>query len=320
MSGARHDDLSMQGRAAAAIGLAPVADLRRINSAYGWDSDRLDLEAYVHRIGYDGLLEPTYPTLVGLMRAHLKTIPFENVTVWLGDLPSLDLAHLQDKLVRSRRGGYCFEHNLLFAAVLDRCGFDVTGLNARMLAGKDEDALPGMGHTVLQVEVEGRSYAVDVGAGGYAPIEPMDLDVDTDVTHADGGVYQLKRTADGMWMLRQRTFNGWFNIYKFSLAPSFRVDYEDDNRSVVTDPRSPFTRMLVAQRHGHDVRHSLVGLEHRITRPGHESSVRELRPDELPDVLDHVFGIGLEVEQQRELVRIAAPGSEEELMAVSRDG
>lgn len=92
----------------------------------------LDLQAYLRRIGYQGAVEPTRRVLEALHLAHATHIPFENLDILLGRPIALDLASLQSKLVARRRGGYCFEHNLLFAAVLREFGFEPTLLAARV--------------------------------------------------------------------------------------------------------------------------------------------------------------------------------------------
>lgn len=96
----------------------------------GTRAGELDLDAYLERTGYRGPLEPTAATLAGLHRHHVLAIPFENLEIMLGRPVELDLASLQAKLVMRRRGGYCYEHNLLFAAVLERLGYTFT-LEAR---------------------------------------------------------------------------------------------------------------------------------------------------------------------------------------------
>ncbi|MGZ5214282.1 MAG: arylamine N-acetyltransferase family protein, partial [Actinomycetota bacterium] len=97
----------------------------------------LDLEAYLARIGHTGDLGPTIDTLTALHREHVLSIPFENLDILLGRPIRLDLESLQAKLVQRRRGGYCFEQNSLFAAVLEHLGFDIVRLAARVRMGDD---------------------------------------------------------------------------------------------------------------------------------------------------------------------------------------
>src|ERR1700754_3662073 len=96
-----------------------------------WDIEKLDLDAYLGRIGYGGPRTPTVETLRAVHRAHAYSIPFGNLDVVLGWGVLIDLESLQDKLVTGGRGGYCHEHNLLSAAALERLGFSVTRRLAR---------------------------------------------------------------------------------------------------------------------------------------------------------------------------------------------
>ena len=95
-------------------------------------SESIDLDAYLARIGYDGLRTATLETLTALHALHPSAIPFENLDVLLGRPINLDLPALEAKLVHGGRGGYCFEHNTLMAAALQALGFKVTGLAARV--------------------------------------------------------------------------------------------------------------------------------------------------------------------------------------------
>jgi N-hydroxyarylamine O-acetyltransferase len=82
-----------------------------------WEIERLDLDAYLRRVGHVGDTAPTAQTLAALHRAHLAAIPFENLDVVLGRGIAVDVDSVQAKLVERRRGGYCYEHGVLFAAV-----------------------------------------------------------------------------------------------------------------------------------------------------------------------------------------------------------
>ena len=94
-----------------------------------------NLDGYLNRIGYAGTREASLPALRGVIAAHSTSVPFENIDPFLGRTPKLDVASLQAKLVASRRGGYCFEHNALLRAGLIALGFDVTSLVARVVLG-----------------------------------------------------------------------------------------------------------------------------------------------------------------------------------------
>jgi N-hydroxyarylamine O-acetyltransferase len=93
-----------------------------------------DIEAYFTRIGYSGPRQPTIAMLREIVAKHPAAIPFENLDVLLGRVPPLDPGSLHDKLIRHRRGGYCFEHNTLLMSVLRATGFEVAGLAARVRA------------------------------------------------------------------------------------------------------------------------------------------------------------------------------------------
>ena len=101
----------------------------------GGSNEPIVLNAYFERVGYAGSRTPSLDTLVALHVAHATAIPFENLDILLGRAIRLDLQSLQRKLVADRRGGYCFEQNLLFGSVLEALGFDVTMLSARVRYG-----------------------------------------------------------------------------------------------------------------------------------------------------------------------------------------
>src|SRR5579884_4195212 len=97
-----------------------------------WEIDLVDVDSYLRRIGHPPVAAPTAEALRSLHEAHVRTIPFENIDVVLGSHRGLSLEAIQDKLVRRERGGYCYEHALLFAAVAERLGFEVTRLMSRV--------------------------------------------------------------------------------------------------------------------------------------------------------------------------------------------
>ena len=120
----------------------------------------LNLEAYFARIGWTGGIEPNFTTLAGLLKAHTAKIPFENLDVLLGRTPRLDLEGLQAKLIASCRGGYCFEHATLLAAVLTELGFQPTAHAARVVLMRPKEHSP-RGHMFLTVPLDGETFLVD---------------------------------------------------------------------------------------------------------------------------------------------------------------
>jgi N-hydroxyarylamine O-acetyltransferase len=219
-----------------------------------------DLDAYLKRIGWEGDRRPDLATLRGIHTAHALTVPFENLDPVRGVVPSLDPADLTAKLVHGRRGGYCYEHNTLFAGVLEALGFRVTLLAARVVLGADRFESRPRTHMALLVEIPGerRPHLADVGFGAAgALLEPLPLVAGTEF-HGAGRRHRLVHAPhDGpleMWVLEaHRTTgaggaDGWEAQYAFTVEPFEPPDFEVINWHIATSPRSPFSRRPYAQR------------------------------------------------------------------------
>jgi len=263
-----------------------------------WDIGRLDVDAYLGRVGYDGELTPTAETLHRLHRAHVAAIPFENLDVVLGRGVSLDMEAMQDKLLRRGRGGYCYEHNLLFAALLERVGFAVSRLTARIRMGGDGPRASG--HMLLRVEAEGSPWLADVGFGGQRLLEPIPLK-DGATSRQGGWAYRLDREDAGAWALRVWRPDGWFDLYGFTLEPRYHGDYVVYNHYTSTSPNSPFVRGVVAMRTGRRRRRTLIGRRFTTAYPDGSTERRELAGDEPIGVLSGTFGIVLDPEEEAHL-------------------
>ena len=270
-----------------------------------WEVDRLDLDAYLTRLGLAGPPPRTPRGLRRLHRAHAAAIPFENLDIPLGRPIRLDLDAIQGKLVTGGRGGYCYEHNLLFAAVLERLGLGVQRLTARVRMGST--SLRPQSHMLLRVEAEGIDWLADVGFGGEGLLEPLPL-ADGAVTAAAGWNHQLSREDERTWVLRSLHPEGWFDLYAFTLDPQHRIDYEVFNHYVSTHPRSPFSTQVLVQRSTPEWRLTLSGLRLVETRPDGTESVAELDGASLAGMLRERFGIRLDDE---EVARLLAPGQAE---------
>ncbi|WNF29223.1 arylamine N-acetyltransferase [Streptomyces sp. C11-1] len=217
----------------------------------------LDLDAYLARIGWTGEpgdLRPTPEVLRSLHHAHLLGIPFENLEPVLGSAPSLALDDLEAKLVRSERGGYCYEHNTLFSAVLKRIGFGVTPLTARVLLGAAPGDIRPRTHMLMRVDVPGapRPYLADVGFGVVgALLEPIELVEGAELSVAPRHHRLVHAPHDGplpMWELQAEKDGFWEAQYAFTLEPFEAPDYEVINWHIATHPRSPFRQAVYANR------------------------------------------------------------------------
>ncbi|GAA4239725.1 arylamine N-acetyltransferase [Actinomadura meridiana] len=282
---------------------------------YGWQGDLVDLPAYLKRIGHDGDIAPTGETLRALHRAHTTSIPFENLEIMLGRGVDLALDAVQDKMVRRSRGGYCFEHNRLFAAVLERLGYEVTALAGRVTLGARK-LLPAT-HALLHVRAPGQphdepAWLCDVGFGA-GPLEPLPF---RDGAEADqegwGFRIQQRRTVSPWspgtvsWELLQRGVDGWAQRHTFPMNETFRIDFDVANHFVATSTRSPFTTRPFAQKFTLDALHVLDGTDLTTTRPdGSTVSSSSLTPEQVPETLADTFGIVLEGEDVARLVDFA---------------
>ncbi|WP_116050327.1 arylamine N-acetyltransferase family protein [Amycolatopsis palatopharyngis] len=249
-----------------------------------WGAADLDLDAYLHRIG-QSRAEPSVASLTALHEAHVRTIPFENIDPLLGRSPELELAAISAKLVQRDRGGYCYEHGLLFAAALEQLGYQVTRLAARIAPDK-----PGpKTHLNLLVRAEGIEHLADVGFGAGV-LRPMPL---RDGVVVDQAGWQHRLTRDGrLWRLEKLGTEGWSALHAFDETPQHHIDYEVFNHYVATHPRSPFTGQLVVMRLEYGVSRKLVGdrltIEHADGRT-EESSVPPERLDATLRDLDIVL-------------------------------
>lgn len=277
-----------------------------------WETDGLDLSAYLQRIGHTGPTSPDLETLRALQAAHLDAIPFEALDPYLGRPVPLDIGALQDKLVHRRRGGYCHEHNILFATVLDRLGFHVTGRSARMLMGSDERQITEIGHTILSVVIDGTDWHVDVGIGSAGPRGPVAL-VEGRVSATGRWRYRMDRSRLGHWLLRLWRPEGWFNLIHFTTERYWRADYDDQNYVVSTRPSSPFVQRLVVQHNGAEIRHSLTDLTLTSHLPDGRRHRRDIVPADIPDALRVLFDLHLPPELERALVKRAGEPRESNL-------
>lgn len=245
----------------------------------------LNLPAYLQRVGLLGAPSPDLAGLQALHQAHSVSIPFENLDIQLGLPIRLDLEHLQAKLVDRRRGGYCFEQNTLFQAVLQALGFRVEAMEARVRLGTTE-ILPRT-HMVLRVRLAEGDFLADVGFGGQGLLHAVPMDGKPHLAFRD----ELRVVPEGgLCVLQTRQALSWQDLYAFSPEPCPPIDFELANWYTSTHPGSRFVRTLTAQLPGPERRHILRGLSYTVTTP-ETAEERTLGREELVPLLKEVFGL-----------------------------
>jgi N-hydroxyarylamine O-acetyltransferase len=262
-----------------------------------WEIDRLDLDAYLHRIGHHGQLTAPGQTLTALHRAHIAAIPFENLDIVLGCGVSVDLPSVQAKLVDRRRGGYCYEHGVLFAAVLQRLGYTVDRLLARV--GADKQRPRPRSHMTLHVQADGQQWLADVGFGAGL-LEPLPWG-DTGPHQQGGWTYQLVPDGADHWQLHELTGDDWTAQYSFTAEPQHAADVEVANHYTSTHPSSPFTGQLIVMRKDANARRRLIGRQLTIARPDGSTHEQQLTNAEIADALHSNFGLPLTPQEVLEL-------------------
>jgi N-hydroxyarylamine O-acetyltransferase len=248
----------------------------------------VNITAYLDRINYHGLLTPTAETLRELQAAHLLTVPFENLSIHAGEPIVLEDGALFEKIVSRRRGGFCYEANGLFAALLRALGFDVKMLSAGVAKAAEEFG-PDFDHMALMVTLDER-WLVDVGFGDSFR-EPLLIDergvqwqgertyrIDSDSTHSI--LMQRDNGAGGEWKAQ----------YRFTLQPYEYSDYEEMCRYHQTSPQSHFTRERICSRATPDGRVTLSEMRLIITRNGERQERALKNEEEYAAVLREHFG------------------------------
>lgn len=249
-----------------------------------------DLDAYLARIGYDGPRTATIETLRALHLLHPQAIAFENLDPFLGRTVALDIGALQGKLVRARRGGYCYEQNLLFLRALQALEFHASGLAARVLWGRPEDALTPRSHMLLRVELDGRTWFADVGFGGLTQTAPLLFERGL-IQETPHERFRILDRA-GYFHAQAEVGGEWRTLYRFDLSEHHEVDYAVSSYYLSTSPASHFVTGLMAARALPGKRYALAGNRLAIHQTGSVSKRREIATaEELADVLDTMFGI-----------------------------
>lgn len=241
---------------------------------------------YLRRIGHAGPVRADSDTLAALHRAHLATVPYENLGIQLGRVPALTREALFRRVVDERRGGFCFELNGAFGLLLAELGFEVRFVRAAVNRLRDGESAWG-NHLALLVGTERGPMLADVGFGdGF--LAPLPLAIGS---HPQPPFeFQLRRDLAGVWHLVHHQA-GIAPGFEFRTEPSTLADFAPRCTALATDPASPFVRTLTVQQPRAD--HSLSLRARSLTRSALAGrDTRELTDvDEFAAVLADEFGL-----------------------------
>lgn len=262
----------------------------------------LDLDAYLERIGLDGS-----PSIAQVHRAHLTSIPFENLDPHRGLPVSLEAEDIERKLVTERRGGYCFEQNLLLKAAFEALGAEVHMFLARVRLGAQPGVVRPCSHLVLRVSESGANWHADVGLGARGLLEPIPFG--PGVTQEQSG-WSFRVVEDGFELVLQQLAGGeWTDLYGFSPQPVPPVDVETSNWWTSTHPRSRFVTGLIVGIRNDDGTGTLLcdwsDLSLSEQTPA-GTSVTPLEREAIPELLAVRFSLpGFALGADERLVRVA---------------
>jgi N-hydroxyarylamine O-acetyltransferase len=246
-----------------------------------------ELDSYLARIGLSGR-----PTVADVHTAHITSIPFENLDPQRGVPVSLELDDLQRKLVDDRRGGYCFEMNLLLKAGLEALGAHVEPMLARVRMGGEPGVVRPRSHLVLRATLGRDQWHADVGFGLGSPLQP--------VPFGPGGPYdqagwRYRVVPDGPELVLQlQDGDTWRDLYGFVPEPAPMVDVQVSNWFTSTHPRSPFvTGLIVSAQQPDGTRTSLSDWAELAltTQTPNGSTTTPVQRADVPALLSQRFGL-----------------------------
>ncbi|XP_041799157.1 arylamine N-acetyltransferase, pineal gland isozyme NAT-10-like isoform X1 [Chelmon rostratus] len=277
---------------------------------------KMNLEEYFKRIGFHGSLDKLdLATLKLIHKQHVMSIPFENLSIHCGEEIIMDLEVIFNKIVRSSRGGWCFENNFLFGWVLREMGYDTTTLGSRVFNSILNDFGVAESHLINKVIIDGKAYIADVSFGVSSQVwEPLELISAKDQPQS-AGVFRLIDKGD-IWVLEKTSrkpevLNPDFAksslvykketkpIYGFTLKPREAHHFFEINRTLQTDPSSLFTNKSICSLQTPTGFRALIGWTYSETIFKPEEGVdvldmRNITDDEIEQILRDKFNVKMQ--------------------------
>ena len=249
----------------------------------------LDPAAYLKRIAYSGPINPTAEVLINIHRAHMLSVPFENLDIFLRRNIACDEKAFVQKIVQENRGGFCYELNGAFAALLRGLGFKVTLLSARV-PRPDGSLAPEFDHLTLRVDLQ-EPWLADVGFGDLF-LAPLKLVPGFEQEQA-GRKFRISQTDDSFLLERTEADGSWKQQYVFTTQPRELAEFAGMCGYHQTSPESPFTQKRLCSLATSDGRITLSDRRLILTVNGRKEERILGSDDEWQRALKEYFGIVL---------------------------
>jgi len=262
-----------------------------------WSVDRLDLPAYLNRIGVPAR-PPSRAALDELHEAHVRTFTFDNIDVLLDQHPGVDLEAVQAKFVGRGRGGYCFEHSTLFGAALERLGYPVQ----RRLGRVGDPPATARTHCVIVVTIDGQRLLADPGFG-LSLLRPIEL-LDGACDDHGGWAYRVRAVRlDDLraWELQRHREDGWEIMHRHDELPVHPVDLVAAHHYTSTYPHVHFRHGLMLARHRPGRPITVTESTVAVRRPGAPTEHRGISLDEIAGLLPEL-AVPLIADEARRLI------------------
>ena len=259
--------------------------------------NRIEILSYLNRIGAEEPAARDEGTLDRLIVSHLQAVPFENLdVVEFGLIPDLQEEKLYEKIVTRKRGGYCFELNSLFQALLKGLGYTVYPVGVRVVWNRD--FIPPLSHMGLVAELNGAKYYCDVGFGGPGPkgllrLEPSEQDV-------NGDAFRVRAAEDGDCLVERNHHGAWKAVLRFTDRPVRMADFQLMNFYCARSEAVLFSRTRVLNLCTPRGSKALTGLELVVREDGKERRTVYNNQTELEEGIEREFGIRVPLSTDRE--------------------
>ena len=198
------------------------------------------LRQYLSRIGYSGMPKNDLSSLIQLQRLHLLHVPFENLDIHQSKPITLDLSSFYDKIVFHKRGGFCYELNGLFNALLEEIGFKTNLVSARVFSSPEKYG-EEYDHLCIIVFIDKEKWLADVGFGEFS-FAPLRIAIDIEQPD-ERGVFKIVQFDETHFVVRKKVNDGeWKSEYLFSETPRNLIEFSERCTYQQVSPESHFTQ------------------------------------------------------------------------------